>query len=274
MTDIPNIDMDKLRERIREEVVAAIARFESSPVYAAQTGGRSLLLLFMCREMPSSEFFTQIASLARQGYVFSAAFSHTFLEFVPAESVLSLLPKGTTCLGGAKERDLIKIAKSSLGLIATNLSLNTAAKLSAGIDDSTPTLLITRFLLLGKPVIIGRDLTGLGQSVSALFPNAPPAFLRTAETNFHRVEHLGARFVAPNGVAEAVASAFQEPLNETPARLAKSKPSPKRYFVTAEDVWAVKDRKQKELIHPRDAIVTDQAREYAILQGITLRPAD
>lgn len=262
-------DIEALRARICEEVIAAVRAMEERTT-KAPSGRRQVVLLFMSRSMPESDFFAQVATLGKQGFVFGAALSSSFASFNPAAALLANLPSGTRLISSA-EADLAHAAKAADALIAPTISANTAAKVANGIEDSIPSVLMTDVLLSGKPVCIGRELATFGRSYSEAHPAIPPAMFGTIESNLHKLQHLGVRFVCPAGLAECVAGQFQEFKNETPERLARTRPSPKRVFVTAEDVWEATSGGKKELVHPRDAIVTDQAREYAVTRGIILR---
>lgn len=258
----------------------ALARARSSSPAAAHAGdrtpgtgnsGRRLLALFMSREPASEEYFAQLASLAAQGYAFTAAFSRTFEQTHSIDAVLSMLPPETPRLtGAATEPELLQAGVRCQAVVAHAVSANTAAKVAQGMDDSLPALLLRQALLGGKPVFIGHDLPRLERELAESSPAAPPALIRATVDAFHRLQNVGARFVESGRLAAEVAAAFHQPVNETPARLARTKPSPRRVFITAEDVWSAAARGLRELPHPPDAIVTDAARDEALARGIQL----
>ena len=102
---------------------------------------------------------------------------------------------------------------------------------------------------------------------------APPPVLRTAEDHLRKLQQLGIQFIKTPSLARVVQNHFTPVVNETPARLARTRPTPKREFVTAEDVWRVASHGGTILTHAHDAVITDQARDQAAMKGIELRPA-
>lgn len=270
--------MDQLRERVRAEVIAAVQRLGlgvpakgAAPASQWSGGENRLLVLFSSREPVSETFFTQLKALASQNYSFLAVFSRTFTSFHPPQEILAHMPKNTQHVISLAEQELAAAAESCRAVLAPNLSLNTAAKLAVGICDSSPTCIITDALVNGRLVFVARDLAEMSAAVPRQFTAAPPAFVRTAEDHLRKVQQLSVQFVSADALSSAVIRAFTPVQNETPERLAKTRPIRKREFITAEDVWKVVSRGQKELVHSRDAIVTDQAREYAQSRGVALK---
>lgn len=282
----PETNPEALRALVRQYVVAAIEQLENSggqrpggveAQSAARSNGaaaavqRRLLVLFLSRHEPGEEFFSQLADLARHGYGFVAAFSHSFLQFHPVESVASRLPKGTSLLLQPGEKQLLESVSACSALVASTLSVNTAAKLSAGVDDSLPTLLFTQALLSGKPVFVARELASLAAELDNLHAAVRPAFRRIALDHFHKARQLGIEYVRTAGLVQALVSQFTEQRNETPERLAKQRPALKREIITAEDLRQLLESGKRELVHSSGAIITDQARDYAIEKGLALR---
>jgi hypothetical protein len=87
-----------------------------------------------------------------------------------------------------------------------------------------------------------------------------------------KLQQIGIQFIDTASLARIVQAHFTPVVNETPARLARTRPTQKREFVTAEDVWRVASHGGKVLNHARDAIITDQARDQAAMKGIELHP--
>ncbi len=271
MTALPS-NPDELRALVRATVIAAIQRLEGAGGVTVSAGSRrELLVLFTGREAPSPTFAAQLGQVSAQGFQLAAAFSYSFKRFFSPEEILRQMPAGTRLLSSNCERELGSAATDAAGILLPGISPNTAAKLALALDDSVPTFLLTKLLLAGKPVIVGRPLEELGRVLAEANPALAPAFQRTAENHFHKLQQMGVTFSAPDRLAAAVQAAFHVPVNETPARLARTRPNPKREFVTAEDVWRAHQRGEKTLVHARTAIVTDQAREFAASHGVELR---
>lgn len=246
-------DSEHLRIRVRELVVEALARTDASQATSAgvtgapvatpaATASRRLLLLFTGRAAVAPDFFAQAAELSRQGWALGAVFSFSFKRFFAPDDILRQLPAETTLVGSSCERELGSEVGGYSGVVMPDISLNTAGKVARGFDDSVPSFILTRMLIGGTPAFVARSLPELGAELAAAHPSAPPAFLRNAEDHWHRLQALGVNFVETQALAASVASAFYVPVNETPDRLARSRPSPKRQFVTAEDVWRVAAR--------------------------------
>lgn len=229
------------------------------------------MLLFMGRQLVGEDFYAQIATLSQQGYAFFAAFSRTFCSFFEPQQILPRLPQATQHIISLAERDLVKAATACEGLVTPAVSLNSAAKVASAISDSAPTWLFTEMLLASKPVFVGTDLANAGQVVAGKNTSLPPALASTVENHFHKLQQIGVRFSPVESLALNVASAFRKEVNETPQRLARQRPAYHREFVTVEDVWKALSRGQKELVHPSDAVITDEARDYARNRGIGLR---
>ena len=280
MDGIP-ADSEQLRARVRVLVVEALARPHAPQAESTVVTGvssvatppplRSLLLLFTGRGAVLPDFLAQTAELARQGWTLGAVFSFSFKRFFAPDDILRQLPAGTVLVGSNCERELGAAIAGYSGVVMPDISLNTAGKVARGFDDSVPSFILTRMIVGGSPAFVARSLPTLGAELAASNPAAPPAFLRNAEDHWHRLQALGVNFVETPALAAAVAGAFHVPVNDTPERLARTRPSPKRQFVTAEDVWRVAARGGKELVHPRDAVVTDHARDAAETKGIELR---
>lgn len=251
-------ELDKLKAEIRRLVVAALQRLQSGPALLAPVAsdGKPLLVLITGHETPGADFMAQVKSLSGQGFRPVFAVSRTASENAVSFEGASILSHEEN---EAKVRDT---ARQAVALVAPHLSANTAAKAALGIRDSLPSQLLGYMLEQGKPVCIG----AAPQAMQA----ASPGYQRLQNGHLSTLQQMGVRFVE-KGIAECVSELFRPVMNETPERLAKQKPALKREFVTAEDVWAAQSRGAKELVHGANAVVTDQAREYAASRGITLR---
>lgn len=266
----------ELRDLIRREVIAALERFEQSRGAATARTAPSItriLLLFMSPAAPSPDFLAQVQTLARPGGLkFSALFSYTFKRFHKPETILTSLPQGTDYLASHCEQQLLPEIECADMLIAPVLSANTAAKLAFGINDSVPLLALTNLLRRTKPVFIGQELDASIIQLEKQSPGLPAAMLHNLEGHLRKVKQMGAQFVAETRLAAEIDALLHPAVNETPERLARQRPAaPKRVFITVEDVWEARNAGKKEIFHSRSAVVTDEARDYARANGITLR---
>lgn len=267
----------KLRIRVREEVVAALKRLESLeggksllPAAVAPRPGRVLVSVLMGHDPVNQEYFSQLSSLARQGFALVVVASRTFTQF--HATALQNLPAGATLHPEPDhEPGLFALVDGAAGVVAHSLSANSAAKIAAGINDSVPSRVFARALPQGKPVFVAQDIAAAGRQYAEANASAPPPVTRAFEDSLHRIQQFGVRFVDCAGLSEAVQAAFYVPVNETPERLARTRPTMKREFITAEDVWKAFAAGHKELVFSASAVVTDQAREYAEGRGVTLR---
>lgn len=267
----------ELRQLVRSLVVAALERKRGEEpavqaTSAATPPAKLLLALFTGSAPLADDFLPQLAFLAAQGFSFGAAFSHTFSATHDVEAVTASLPALVLRLDpSSPETELLKTAGAAVGLITPTLSGNSSAKVVQGIEDSLPSLMLRRLLLAGRPVFVAQDLPLLERSFTEAHPGATPPLLRSVVDPLHRLQLFGVRFVSPDRMAAEVAALFTVSVNETPARLAKTRSSPKRVFITAEDVSSAASEGRKELVHPADAVVTDAAREAAVARGVALR---
>lgn len=276
---------DDLRRRVRAEVDALLESMRAAATPAATPAtapaptpvhapcAHELAVVLTGREEPPPAFTAQLADLAQRGFGFLLVAGRTFSAFHATEGVLRRMPAGTRSVAPGCERALHDACTHLAGAVMPGLSPNTTAKLALGLDDSAPAAVLTRCLAAGRPLFVARDIAGCSRALAEEVAAAPPAFLRTAEDHLRRVQQLGVRFVPAGSLAAEVAAHFTPHVNETPARLARTRPSPRREFVTAEDVWRAASRGEKVLAHARDAIVTDAARDEAAMRGVELRPA-
>ncbi len=263
-------DLEQLRNIIRAAVVEVLKQRSASAAVGALPGDKQLVLLFTSGQAPSPEFLSGVSALAKLGFRFSAGFSHTFAQLQDVNALLAKLPPvGNLPLGD--EAAIAGAVRHSLAVVAPCVSENTAAKLSLGIQDSGPSILLAQAIAAGKPVFVACDLPAHRDAFSQRNPGASPVRERIHADHLHALQQMGVQFV-PSNLAEAVQAQFTPQVNETPERLAKQRPTPKRQFITAEDVWEAISRGQKELVHPRTAVVTDQAREYADARNFILKP--
>jgi hypothetical protein len=260
-------ELERLRAQIREVVIAVLRKREAAPVVLP--GGKSVIVLFTGNAMPADDFFAQVATLAGQGYTVVAALGRTFEQF-NGEKVMERLPKGAVQLDRRCEVRQREAARTAEALVAPSLSTNSAGKIALGLEDNVASRLVRAMLAAGKPVCVGMDLPGHRQLLAEQAPGMPPAMVRVAEDHLHMVQQMGVRFAAGN-LANCLTTILTPEVNETPDRLARNKPSPKREFITAEDVWNALAAGKKELLHSPSAIITDEAREYAAMRGVALK---
>lgn len=263
--------MKDLQDIIRREVKHVLAEYLARGKMQAKAGegaAKTLVVLFSGARWPEDQLFNQLAALAESGRRLVCVTSQTFHTFHGLRLEGTILPRGTERVANPDEKWLNEIARITDAVVVACLSLNSAAKLSAGIADSAPTILIRDALELGKPVVVAEESTTIRQA--AVSPNAPPKLRRLAEDAYHGVAELGVRFVAAAELSRAVGEIFYVPVNETPERLAKTRPFQQRVFVTSEDVWKASARGQKQILVPDVAVVTDEARDYAKRIGVEI----
>lgn len=276
MSGVREPNPSQLRELVREVVMRVLseksADTASSPPQslASRVSGRGALFLFTGRASPSQTFFSEAAAIAGGGFAAEALFSFSFKRFFGPETILARMPTGCVHVDTSCEMRLTAHVEKASVVVAPELSVNTMAKLAAGIDDSIPLFALSAALRRGTPVFVGSDTQTVEAGFGGLFSNAAPAALRLAVDNLHRVRGLGVRFVPEERLAAEVAAAFRVVPNETPERLARVRQPLTREFITAEDVWKARAAGLKQLRLPPLAVVTDEAREKAAREGIEL----
>ncbi|NLM16490.1 MAG: hypothetical protein GX221_02095 [Candidatus Riflebacteria bacterium] len=147
-------------------------------------------------------------------------------------------------------------------MIVNPLSLNTLAKAALGIADSFPSVLISEFIKLQKPLLLSdRGIPELGAKQS---PHLTKIYRRYWQ------DLLGG----------TVASFTYESLEQQTARIIRASKLPQkslknsfRTFVTKEDVIEAADSLQP-LIVASDAIITDLALEEAAARDIIILRED
>lgn len=237
---------------------------------AGAPGARNLLLVFCGVDIPADDFFAQAATLAQQGSTLTAVISHSFAQHHASDVVQNRLGSAKVHVS-PDEPSLARLVSAASAVVAPGLCTNSVAKVAAGIEDSTPTIVLLSALRSGKPVIIGEDIAGILPALLDKFPALPPALQRTYENAYHRVQQMGVQFVPVTQLVASVGARFEVPKNDTPERLARTRPTQKREFVTVEDVANAVARGSKEITHQRSAYVTDEARDYASARGVVLR---
>lgn len=262
--------MGDLRDIVKAEVERVLAEFLANRAGSAASspGEHTLVIVFSGNRWPSDALFDQLAALAERGCQMDCVLSETFSALFGERFAALRLPKRLEVHSHPSEGLLLSLAKRGEAAIAACLSSNAAAKLSAGIFDSIPTVILRAFLESGKPVIVAEDSAVLRESSAP--PSAPPKLRRLAEDAYHGLAEMGVRFVSPTELVRAIDSAFYVPVNETPERLAKTRPHKRRMFVTSEDVWKAASQGHKQMIVPDDAIITDEARDHAQRLGLEI----
>jgi hypothetical protein len=269
----PVLTQEKLRAIVRELVIEAIQRISSHPAADAATSktGKTVGVVFVGSAAPHPSVIAQVAALVNQ-FGLAVFFSESFRVAQSTDAVMQALPKHAARYDQSAERVVLTGLQSCAALIVAGLSTNTAAKCATGIEDSVPSVCILQALRSGKPVCFSAEISSIAPQLQREYPAIPPALVRIYEDHFHRLQQMGVHFVAPQNVAGCVKQFFEVPRNETPERLAKKHPSPKRQFITVEDVWSAFSRGQKQILHSRSAVITDEARDYAAQNGVELRP--
>ncbi len=182
-------------------------------------------------------------------------------------------------------------------LVLPCLSRGTAARVSLGIDDDLPSILLGRALRKGIPVVAclsDADPDTL-RAVPAL-TQGPNSLRHLLETYVRRLTAWGIRWVATERLPEAVFQSLQPALRFSAPPHVASPPdtgplsssgpvrppgppsaggsiaasSQRRRFFTREDIWILLERGESELrIGPRD-ILTPEAEDFARSRGIRL----
>ena len=266
---------EELRDIIRQQVVDVLTEYlERRPRAHGENNTSSaqkkvFVVLFSGRRYPSDAFFEQLNALAADGAEFKIVPSLSFHalrgEWLAAQNLPS---SGYLLAPPLSENDLTALGKTADALLIGTLSPQSAAKATAGIEDSIPSFLIRFFLEQGKPVIVAEDSAELRQT--AVPPAAPPRLRRLAEDAYHGLSEMGIRFCEPRHLQKAVHEAFYTPINETPERLAKVKPSVSREFITSEDVWKAASQGKRELLVSPNTVITDEARDHARRLGVEI----
>ena len=161
--------------------------------------------------------------------------------------------------------------------------INTGSELLLGFTVNTHANYIAgklaeRGLRLIRQTTVGDDREEMRAAVAAALSRSDIILitggLGPTSDDFTRdvvAELLGRKLVHNAAVAAAITEQFREIKNETPERLAKTRPAFKREFVTAEDLEPAVKSGKKEYILPRNAIVTSLAHDYASQHGLVLR---
>jgi len=259
-----------LREIVKAEVERVLAEFLAREASTGAQGAqsRALLVLFSGTRWPEPIVFDQLTALAQAGHRLTCVLSHSFRSLFGNRMAQSMFAPGISCAAEADEPQLHALTKQADALLVACLSPNSAAKLTLGLADSLPTIALRLALEAGKPVIVAEDSAALRQN--AVPAGAPPKLRRLAEDAFHGLSEMGVRFVPASELGRAVDAAFFVPVNETPERLAKTRPRKQRMFVTTEDVWKAASQGHKQLVVPEDAVITDEARDQARRVGLEI----
>jgi len=260
-----------LRDIIREEVMRVLAAYErrghTGDAPSARGTPRCVAVLFSGWRWPAEPCFEQLSTLAARGmqleFVVSDSFRELFAERLAAQGVVppaAIVPR--------REPELLALGRRADACIAAGLSPTAATKLTTGISDSIPTILVRSCLENAKPVIVAEDSATL--RANAVAPGAPPKLRRLAEDAYQGLAEMGVHFTAPSELAATLDRVFFVPVNETPERLARTRPHKQRMFVTAEDVWKASTQGHRQMVLPADAVVTDEARDHARRIGIEI----
>jgi hypothetical protein len=153
------------------------------------------------------------------------------------------------------------------------LSENTVTKTILGLRDSKPPVLLRAFLERGKPVVaVGRppqrvELDGGG----AAYWSLPRPMRQWVADGYRILEQWGVEFVEPEGLLRAVRKHLFGLPDASVLRIAKRAASDSgRRIVTVEDVREARNRGDRRIALAANAIVTDEAREFARRWGIAI----
>ncbi len=268
---MPNLE-EIVREEVRRVLSEFLAKERASAAASCLATSQTLAIVFSGTRWPADALWDQLRELVARGYRGEVVVSRTFAELFGQRLAGTHLPGLALQPRLRSESELLELAKRADACVAAALSPTAAAKLTLGISDSIPSATLRAFLELAKPVIVAEDSASL--RLNAVAQGAPPKLRRLAEDAYHGLAEMGVSFSPPQDLMKAVERAFFVPVNETPERLARVRPTKQRIFVTSEDVWKASTQGLKELIIPADAVVTDEARDHAQRVGLTILRQD
>jgi hypothetical protein len=159
-------------------------------------------------------------------------------------------------------------------LCILTLSDNAVAKTALGLRDAVPPRVIRAFLDRGKPVVVaGLPPQQLAVEESdAIFWNLPLALRQWVYRGYSTLDQWGAEFVEPAQLPRAVRRhLFDLPESAGPGTGRKTiTHAQARAFITVADVRAARNRHERRIDIPPNAVVTDEAHEAARRWGILL----
>jgi hypothetical protein len=286
------VDEARLREIIEEEIARYLSDLSAEPpasLPARQAGASpplraglknelSILVLFdgahsppVCQEGALDEVFTQLHALSRLYRLIGLAaedFSTAYPpDFLHQRCTIEMLPADI----GSGELETA-IAQSEL-LLAPVLTHTTLVKVALGLGDSLWSCALLRALLMEKKVIAISDFAfaEIEQSAALIVKPAPTSLSNLMHQYRERLRQWGMEFIAPcdifRCVEEAIVGARSDRSESTSSRPQRPKA---RQIVTVEDLQRTKQFGQKAFHVERDAIVTDEAKDYAAREGISL----
>ncbi len=190
--------------------------------------------------------------------------SHTFAQLADTEAIRRALNPALVCaadeVNPATLREMLPRYKA---LVVPTFSINTLAKLNAGIIDSAPTTVLFEALGCGLPTLTCRE--GVDPEWLALsnrLTRTTPALLRPMLYNYiGRFEQWGAQWIEVDGI-DAVENLLLPAREVLKKKRAGGAPGG-RVIITREDLEEMHRDGQRQIALPPGAIVTHAAREFA-----------
>ncbi|GAB4324904.1 MAG: hypothetical protein Kow0059_20740 [Candidatus Sumerlaeia bacterium] len=197
-------------------------------------------------------------------------FSHTFCRTADTDAIERALTPALVCreVNPVRLRAVLPRYKA---LVVPAMSINTLAKLCAGITDSTPTAALFEALARGLPVLICRESVDPEHlQMSSALGRSTPASLRNALYHYmSRLEQWGAQWTELGALAAAV-EAMLVPAREALKLRRTGAAAGGRLILLREDIEDMMREGRLRLTLPPGAIVTDAARELAAERGFRL----
>jgi hypothetical protein len=263
-------DEAALRKTIEEEIVRYLSEISAKRANIPRSKDLPLILLILDGAFsPLDELLQQLRELSRL-YRLVALASEEFRakyspEFLRERCSIELFSADTAPSDFQRE-----LARAEV-IIAPVLSCDTIAKSALGLFDSDASRALLHALLAEKRVIAINDfaLAEIEQSPAKIAKPAATSLSNLMHNYVERLRQWGIAFIAPRDLFQSVELTIADAAGKDFQGSPPAQPL-KRQIVTVEDLQNAKQFGQKQFRIQPNAIVTDEAKDFAAREGISL----
>ncbi len=165
--------------------------------------GKKLLVVFTGAALGFSEALKELKKLRDKGFILNYIFSDMALEVFTLDKIRDFLGEDMTILNKGKSSELL--LESYDGIVVPTMTINTMAKISLGIMDSSVSRILLTALMKGKLTIIAVDgCCPDNKAREELGYRMNSALKETLRENMRKVSDYGARLTTADKLAATV----------------------------------------------------------------------
>jgi len=215
------------------------------------------LVIFTGGALGYGEALTELRKLQHKGWNLKVALSRSAEYVFTEESIKKELSLDKVYLESTN-KSLHELYLDTSTLILPTLTMNTAAKIALGIQDTLTTNITSKFIRDGMPVIASKNACQPESSfgTSGTKDRTPPGYMELFENHFTSLEEYGISLVNADELQQAVLTSSKNSNEITDTQQSNIS----KNIVTSADIM---EAKNQTLYIPPEAIITALAEETA-----------